>query len=213
MNIAWEEIIQYTENHLPPEPPHLLEIRRHTRWNTTYPQMISSPAQGRFLSFISKMVRPHKILELGTFTGYSTLCLTEGLAEKGKIITLDYNSETNRIANYFFHKLEPHRICLLEYDIKKWFLHHSEHEFDIIFIDADKENYPFYLYQSLKRLRTDGILMLDNMFWKGLVIENSIGDACAGILKSLTMEIMNNPYIEPVWVPLRDGMLICRKKT
>jgi predicted O-methyltransferase YrrM len=211
MNIAWNDVMNYVEDTSSCEPKHLLELRRHTRWNTNYWQMICSPAQGRFLRWISCIKRPEKILELGTFTGYSALCLSEFMPEHGKCITIDKNPETNAIARKFLTKYSKKNIQLMEHDIKEWLMQYPEKDFDIIFIDADKENYEFYYDEAKKRISANGMIVLDNMLWKGWVMDNSIQDPSAEILKNLTRKIMNDNEILPVFIPIRDGMILAQK--
>ncbi|MCX8080776.1 MAG: O-methyltransferase [Bacteroidia bacterium] len=212
MNLSWNEIVQYVEDVCDGEPSHLFELRKYTRWNTVYHQMICSPAQGRFLRWLSQTLKPSKILEWGTFTGYSALCLAEGLQEKGKMITVDFNSETNQIARNFIHRNVKKDVKVLEQDIKKWISENKEKDFDLVFIDADKENYPYYYKEAKKITRSGGHILFDNMLWKGWVVNNSIGDASAEILKKLTIELMQDKDVFSVFIPLRDGMILCQKK-
>lgn len=211
MNFQWNQIINYVEDVSATEPPHLLEIRKYTRWHTAYWQMVCSPAQGRFLRWISKRLKPKKILELGTFTGYSAFCLSEFMPENGMLITIDKNAETNIIANYFFEKYAKKNIKLIEYDINEWLERNDEKDFDVIFIDADKENYDFYYEESKKRIASDGLIILDNMLWKGWVVDNSINDASADVLIKLTQKIMNDHDMLAVFIPIRDGMILAQK--
>lgn len=211
MNIAWNDVINYVEDASSFEPEYLLELRRYTRWNTNYWQMICSPAQGRFLRWISCIKQPEKILELGTFTGYSALCLSEFMPDGGKLITIDKNPETNAIAREFFTKYSRKNIQLMEYDIKEWLMQSQEKDFDIIFIDADKENYEFYYEEARKRISANGLIILDNMLWKGWVVDNFIQDPSAEVLKNLTRKIMNDTEILPIFIPIRDGMIAVQK--
>lgn len=207
----WNDVINYVEDASSCEPGHLLELRRHTRWNTNNWQMICSPAQGRFLRWISSIKKPEKILELGTFTGYSALCLSEFMPENGKLITIDKNPETNVIAREFLTKYSKKNIQLIEHDIKEWLMQSPEKNFDIIFIDADKENYELYFEEAKKRISPNGIILLDNMLWKGWVIDNFIQDPSAEILKNLTRKIMNETKLLTVFIPIRDGMILVQK--
>jgi predicted O-methyltransferase YrrM len=212
MNIFWEQISSYAEACASREPLHLLELRRITKWNTAWHQMLCSPAQGRFLSFISRLLKPSSVLELGTFTGYSAACLAEGLHEKGTLITLDHNPETMEMAIRFFDKINEKRIRPILTDIAEWFEENTEKQFDLIFIDADKGNYPYYFEQSARRIRNGGVIIMDNVLWKGWVIDNSVKDPDADILRELTSGIVQRNDFLTMLIPLRDGMLVCFKK-
>jgi caffeoyl-CoA O-methyltransferase len=200
-------VYQYCDDHSKGLEPVLTELERTTHLETTNPRMLSGFLQGMFLQTISVLKNPMNILEIGTFTGYSAICLAKGLEENGKLITIDTNEETLAIAKKYITKagLES-KIDLIHGDAKKVIsdLHYT---FDIAFIDADKENY-FHYYNLVKpKMNRGGLIILDNMLWSGKVLEDN-KDAKTKALHDLNKYIKEDEEVQNLLLPLRDGLQI-----
>tara|TARA_B100001250_G_C19789942_1_gene785988 strand:- start:798 stop:1439 length:642 start_codon:yes stop_codon:yes gene_type:complete len=212
MNFIGEKLLNYCINHSSKESEILKELNRQTHIRTLNPRMICGKHQGRFLSMISKIIRPKKILEIGTFTGYSTLCLAEGLEEGGRIDTIDNNFELKKIQNYFFNlsKLQ-NQINQYTYDAIE-ILPKLKDKYDLIFLDADKKNYLNYLKLIIPLLRKKGVLISDNVLWSGKVLtDNKDKDLETKVLKKFNQQLSNNKKLETVLLPIRDGISLSIK--
>lgn len=206
------EFQQYLENHSTPEDDVLSELRRYTFLKVTHPRMISGPVQGRFLEMISKMLQPKRILEIGTYTGYSAICLARGLKTGGKLITIEINDELIEKSRQFFVKAK------LEDSIKSMqgdaamLLPQIDDEFDLIFIDAEKEKYADYYRLCLPKLKKGGILIADNVLWDGKVYDKSFNnDSATKAIKQFNKMVQEDPEVENMILPLRDGLMVVRK--
>ena len=212
MNFIDEKLLNYCINHSSKEPEILKELNRQTHIRTLNPRMICGKHQGRFLSIISKIIRPKKILEIGTFTGYSTLCLAEGLEKEGRIDTIDNNYELKKIQNYFFNlsKLED-QINQFTCDAIE-ILPKLKDKYDLIFLDADKKNYLNYLNLIVPLLTKKGVLISDNVLWSGKVISvNNNNDLETEVLKKFNKKLSNHKNLETVLLPVRDGISLSVK--
>ncbi|WP_292008328.1 O-methyltransferase [Chryseobacterium sp.] len=206
------EMDRYLETHASNEPDILKKLRRETYQKTTQPHMISGYQQGRLLTIISQMLRPEKILEIGTFTGYATLCLAEGLAEEGRLITLDVNEDLAYLPRkYFGESRYAHQIDFKIEDAKD-FLKTTDEIFDLIFIDADKENYTEYFRLIKDRTRSGSVIMFDNVLWYGKVLEENSKQKSTQDIKLLNDLIAKDDDFENLILPLRDGVNFLRKK-
>ncbi|TWP24895.1 O-methyltransferase [Apibacter muscae] len=202
---------KYIEENSEEENSILRQIRKETHLKTTQPHMLSGVLQGRILSMISKMINPKFILEIGTFTGYSTLCLAEGLSSSGKILTLDKNLETAYIPKKYFEISEFKD--QIEFKIENALLYIPKiiETIDLVFLDADKENYSNYLDLVKPKLKKGGIILADNILWKGKVIDHK-GDKKTEIIKDFNKKVHSDDELEVVILPIRDGLSIIRKK-
>ena len=212
MNFIDEKLLNYCINHSSKEPEILKKLNRQTHIRTLNPRMICGKHQGRFLSIISKIIRPKKILEIGTFTGYSTLCLAEGLEKEGRIDTIDNNYELKKIQNHFFNlsKLED-QINQFTCDAIE-ILPKLKDKYDLIFLDADKKNYLNYLNLIVPLLSKKGILISDNVLWSGKVISvNNNNDLETEVLKKFNKKLSNHKNLETVLLPVRDGISLSMK--
>ena len=212
MNFIGKELLNYCITHSSKESEVLKELNRQTHIRTLNPRMICGKHQGRFLSMISKIIRPKKILEIGTFTGYSTLCLAEGLEKDGRIDTIDNNFELKKIQNYFFNlaKLQ-NQINQFTCDATK-IIPKLKGEYDLIFLDADKKNYLNYLDLLIPLLRKKGLLVSDNVLWSGKVIKkNDNKDLETEVLKKFNQQLSNHRNLETVLLPIRDGISLSVK--
>ncbi len=206
------EMDRYLENNASQEPEHLKRLRRETYHKTTQPHMLSGYQQGRLLTIISKMMSPRNILEIGTFTGYATLCLAEGLVPDGKITTLDVNDELAYIPRKYFEE-SPHskKINFIIQDALDY-LEQSDEVFDLVFIDADKENYVSYWNLIKPRLRSGSVVLLDNVLWYGKVLTDGPADEATQQIIELNDLVARDGDFENLILPLRDGINLIRKK-
>jgi len=211
MSFLSEELNEYIEGLLSSEPEILKQLDRETNLKVPYPNMLTGHAQGRFLAFMSRMLQPEKILEIGTYTGYSAICLAEGLREGGELITLDKNPEVAEIAiRYFKNAGLENVITRIEGDALE-IIPTLEGNFDLIFLDADKEHYPEYLDLVLEKLSPDGLLMIDNTLWGGKVIGPAhSGDHETQGIQKLNKMLSEDPNLESYLLPLRDGITLVR---
>ncbi|WP_052911554.1 O-methyltransferase [Riemerella anatipestifer] len=206
------EMDRYLELHTSSEPEILRKLRRETYQKTTQPHMISGVQQGRLLSIISQLLRPKSVLEIGTFTGYATLSMAEGLPSGGKITTLDINEDLAYIPKKYFEesiysdKIDFRLENALDY------LNSTQEMFDMVFVDADKGNYVNYFNAVKDRLNSGGVLMFDNVLWYGKVLEENSKDKSAQVIKELNEILAKDPDFENLILPLRDGLNLARKK-
>ena len=212
MNFIDGKLLNYCINHSSKESEILKELNRQTHIRTLNPRMICGKHQGRFLSIISKIIRPKKILEIGTFTGYSTLCLAEGLEKGGRIDTIDNNYELKKIQNYFFN------LSKLQNQINQFtcdaieILPKLKDKYDLIFLDADKKNYLNYLNLIVPLLSKKGVLISDNVLWSGKVISvNNNNDLETEVLKKFNKKLSNHKNLQTVLLPVRDGISLSMK--
>jgi predicted O-methyltransferase YrrM len=172
--------------------------------------MLSGHLQGRFLSFISKIQQPECILEIGTYTGYSALCLAEGLRPNGKIITLDVNEELESFTRSFFERSEyaqqiDYRIVDAQHEIPSIL-----GPFDLVFIDADKRNYALYFDLVIGKMNPGGIILVDNVLWSGKIVDAKAQDKSTQALRDFNQKCLDDSRVEKVLLPLRDGLLMMR---
>ena len=205
------EMDRYLEDTASAEPEILKRLRKETFQKTTQPHMISGYLQGRFLSLISKMISPKNILEIGTFTGYAALCLAEGLQKDGKLTTLDVNEDLAYIPKKYFAESEFASQIEFRLENALDFLKNSNETFDLIFIDADKENYPEYLKLVKPRMKSGSVLMIDNVLWYGKVLDEK-GNKQTEQIKLVNKLVAEDADFENVILPLRDGIHLVRKK-
>ncbi len=205
------EMDRYLENHASAEPAILKLLRKETFQKTTQPHMISGYQQGRLLSILSKMLQPEKILEIGTFTGYATLCMAEGLKENGRITTLDVNEELAYLPQKYFEESEFSEKIDFRLQDAKEFLKETDEVFDLVFIDADKENYVEYFALIKPRLKSGSVVMFDNVLWYGKVLEENPKQQSTKKIKELNDLVAQDTDFENLILPLRDGVNLIRK--
>jgi len=210
MDFISEKIAEYLSQNSDKEPEILSKLNKETHQKILQPRMLSGHLQGRFLSLISKIKSPFHILEIGTYTGYGTICLAEGLATNGKIFTIDRNEELINIQNKYFEESgNRDRIVQLTGSATEILMDLDEN-FDLIFIDADKENYIKYFEIVSKKLNPNGIIISDNVLWSGKVVEESDGDQETNTLKKFNSLLSKDERFETIILPLRDGLSISR---
>lgn len=208
-----EWLDQYLELNSSPEPALLKKLRTQTIEEFSQHHMISGHVQGRFLSIMSKILKPEHILEIGTFTGYATLCLAEGLRKDCKITTIDINSDLqNFYQPYFTESGYDHQIESLIGDAIQ-FLEKTEETFDLVFLDANKKQYIDYFELLVPRLNPGGVILADNTLWKGKVLEEiAPKDKMTKALFDFNQHVAQDSRVDVILLPLRDGISLIRKK-
>lgn len=210
MDFLPENIQKYISDISQSESPILKELNRYTSSKVILPRMLSGHVQGRFLSMISKLVNPEIIVEVGTYTGYSCLCLAEGLKKNGKIITIEKDEEFASIAKKFFDRSKyKEKISLLIEDANTAIENISE-KIDLAFIDADKVNYTKYYDMLFPKLKNGGLIVADNVLWSGKVTQKVIDDETQSI-KNFNIKVKNDERVENLIVGIRDGIMVCQK--
>ena len=211
MHFISEELEDYIEKHSQAEPPLLAQLNKETYQKVLLPRMLSGHFQGRVLSMLSKLIRPTTILEIGTYTGYATLCLCEGMQKDGQLHTIDIKEELVDFQRKYF-------------DLSEWGAQIVQHlgegtaiiptldlTFDLVFIDADKENYLNYYELIVPKMNPGGIILSDNVLWSGKVLEPlQVNDLSTKILLEYNELLRNDPRVETVLLPIRDGLTVSR---
>lgn len=210
MEFLPEEILQYTENHTTAEPEYLARINRDTHANVLKPRMLSGHLQGRVLAMISHMLKPKHILEIGTYTGYSAICLAEGLQPGGSVITIDINEELAPRVHRNFELAGA--VDKMDYRIGNAveIIPTLSQTFDLVFIDADKTNYSAYFDLVIDKVRDNGIILADNVLWSGKVVDGSKDKDTTAILE-FNAKVHTDKRVENVLLPIRDGIMMVRK--
>ncbi len=207
------EIMAYASAHSVPEPSLLYRLRRETHLRVLYPQMISNHLQGRFLSWVSRLLRPHHILELGTFTGYGTLCLAEGLAPGGTITTVDINPELDYLRQAYWEEAGLSKQIKACYGPALDLLIQLKGPWDLIFIDADKQNYRAYYEAILPHLRPGGIILADNVLWHSKVVDPLAQDKETRGIRDFNDFVVQDKRVEVLLLPMFDGIMWIQKRT
>lgn len=212
MELLSQELTNYLENSCEPESDLLKHINRETHLKVSMPRMLSGHYQGRVLSMISKMIHPQRILEIGTFTGYATLCLAEGLTENGLIYTIDINEELeDRVKTYFKESGIEQKIVYKIADAKE-VIPQLDEIFDLVFIDADKKNNETYYNMIIDRVRPGGLILVDNVLWSGKVLDEKKTDQKTSFINTFNQNISIDSRVEKLILPIRDGLFLIRKK-
>lgn len=213
MHFIPEALDEYAVNHTQQEPPLLEQLARETHQKILQPRMLSGHYQGRLLSMISKIVEPRIVLELGTYTGYSALCLAEGLHPEGELHTIDVNEELVDFQKKYFDLSEYRNLIHQHLGNALDIIPTLDLKYDLIFMDADKPNYPAYLDLLIDRMNPGGILLTDNVLWSGKVVEPIKEDDFSTIaLVEYNKRIAQDNRLETVMLPVRDGLSITRVK-
>lgn len=212
MDFIDQKIQEYAEKHTDKEPEVLQALNRETHLKVLQPRMLSGHLQGRILSMMSKMIRPKYILEIGTYTGYSAICMAEGLQADGKLVTIDINEELHDMSQSYFEKagfkdsIEQHIGNALD------IIPTLDYRWDLVFIDADKVNYANYYDLVIDRLNDGGFIIADNVLWSGKVVEPvKPNDKDTPALLLFNQKVNEDTRVENVLMPVRDGLMILRK--
>ena len=204
------DIEKYIENNSSEEPELLKNLNRETHLKAMMPRMLSGHIQGRFLSMISNIIRPLNILEFGTYTGYATLCLADGLKPEGKLITIDNNPLIVDLANKYFEASGKSDNIEFRFGNALEILEEIDINFDLIFIDADKLNYSNYYKATLPKLNKEGIILADNVLWSGKVLNDNPDKKTKAII-DFNKLVQNDRETENVLLSIRDGLMMIRK--
>jgi caffeoyl-CoA O-methyltransferase len=206
-----ELLDRYLLEHSSQEDPVLKELARHTYLNEVHPRMLSGHILGSFLTLFSKILSPERILEIGTYTGYSAICLARGLRERGRLTTIEVNDELRETSLEFFSKARlKEQIELINGDALK-VIPSLTGSFDLVFMDAHKDDYPAYYDLVIEKVRSGGYILADNVLWGGKVLENPITDATTRIIDQFNQMVNDDPRVENLLLPLRDGVMLIKK--
>ncbi len=211
MEFISRELDEYCINHTTEENSLLKQLNRTTKLNILQPRMLSGHFQGRLLAMFSNMIRPKRILEIGTYTGYSALCLAEGLAENGKLITIDVNEELEGFVKNYINQSKY--IDKIEFIIGNAaeIIPILNEKFDIVFIDADKKSNSIYYDLVFDKVNSGGFIIADNVLWSGKVVDPDANDKDTKLLREFNQKIQTDTRVENILLPIRDGLMVARK--
>jgi predicted O-methyltransferase YrrM len=211
MHFLSDELDTYVTNHSENEPDLLAQLNKETHQKILQPRMLSGHFQGRVLSMLSKIIHPTNILEIGTYTGYATLCLAEGLAKNGTIDTIDNEEELVDFQRKYFDKSEWKDQIIQHLGEGLDIIPTLNKKYDLVFIDADKENYINYFHLTIPMMNKGGIILSDNVLWSGKVLEEvKQGDITTQILIEYNQLLKDDARVETVLLPIRDGLTVSR---
>lgn len=213
MELIDDQLNAYCETHTTPETQLLRDLNRETHLKVLSPNMLSGHLQGAFLSMISNMIRPRYVLEIGTYTGYSALCLAQGMQPGGMLFSLDIDEESSAMAQSYIDRSDiKDRITLVVEDAKQYIPSLAQ-QLDLVFIDADKTSYALYYDLVFDKVSPGGFILIDNVLWKGKITapEQNM-DAKTLAIHRFNQKVQNDPRVENMLLPLRDGIMMVRKK-
>jgi len=210
MNFLDRKLEEYVQDHSEQEPELLQQLARETHLKVLQPRMLSGAYQGRLLALLSKLVAPKHILEIGTYTGYSALCLAEGLQPSGRLDTIDVNEELTDLQRKYFDTSGFGNQIFQHLGNAAEIIPKLSGTFDLVFIDADKEQYPLYFDLIVDRVRSGGLIISDNVLWSGKVIEKS-NDEATKALQIFNKKVVEDIRVEALLLPVRDGLTLLRK--
>ena len=205
-----DKLFEYCEDHTSAQSSVLYKLERETYLKTLAPQMMCSQFQGRLFSMISKLVKPKAVLEIGTFTGYAAICFAEGLAENGLVHTIEVNEELEQIIRKYIHLAGFDTKIKLYIDDAKKIIPSMDETFDIVFIDAGKNDYDFFYELVLPKVRTGGLILADNVLWSGKIVSQK-QDKDTQVIHAFNQKIQKDNRVENLLLPVRDGLMIARK--
>jgi len=211
-DIVNNKIEDYIRKNSSKEPAILKDLNKETYLKVLNPRMLSGHIQGRFLSIITKLIKPKKILEIGTYTGYSAICMAEGLIENGIIHTIDINEELVSIQNKYFAKSKCNNSIIQHVGDARNIIKSINEKFDLVFLDADKENYIEYYELVIEKVKKGGLIIADNVLWTGKVVEpEKYDDELTQCLIDFNKMINEDDRVENIILPLRDGLNVILK--
>jgi len=207
-----QKLEQFLLDHTTPEDPVLEDLYRQTHIRFVNPNMATGHLQGKFLEFVSLMIGPENILEIGTFTGYSAICLAKGLKPGGKLITIEINDELTNFARSYFRRAGIESEVIQMTGKAQYIIPSLELKFDLVFIDGDKREYIEYYQLVIDKVKPGGFILADNVLWGGKALEEETNDPQAAGIIAFNEMIKKDSTIEKVIIPLRDGLMLIRKK-
>ena len=211
MHFLSADLEDYIQNHSENEPQLLQELTRETHLKVVRPRMLTGHFQGRVLSVLSKIIYPKNILEIGTYTGYSALCLAEGMQKDGHLHTIDINEELQEIQERYFSRSAYKDQIIQHIGDAKNIIPQLDTTFDLVFIDAEKKDYPDYFELVMKKTRPGSVILSDNVLWSGKVVEAvDKKDKVTPILLDFNKKLKEDPRVETVLLPIRDGLTLSR---
>lgn len=206
-----EVVDKYLLTHSSPEDPVLAELTRHTYLKEVHPRMISGHIMGGFLQLFCQLLSPLRILEIGTFTGYSAICLAKGLKSGGQLTTIEINDEFRETAIHYFEKAGVlNQIKLLNGDALK-IIPSLDGTFDVVFIDANKDDYQKYYQLVFNKVSSGGYILIDNVLWGGKVLEDSTTDPTTSVIQQFNQMVTEDQRVENLLLPIRDGIMVAKK--
>ncbi len=212
MDFISQEILQYCEAHSTPQSSTLYELERETHLKTLAPQMLSGHLQGQFLSFLSKMLRPKRILEIGTFTGYAAICMAQGLAEGGLLHTIEANAELEYLIEKYLAKAGMEEKVRLHIGDALEIIPELDEQFDMVFIDAGKQEYSQFYKLVIGKVNSGGLIIADNVLWSGKVVNKGReDDPDTMAIHNFNEMVQQDERVENIMLPVRDGLIIARK--
>ena len=213
MDFLPPKITKYVGEHTTPEPDVLQELNRETNAKVLMPRMLSGHLQGQLLSMMSHMIQPKQILEIGTYTGYSAICLASGLQQGGSLHTIDINDELAPMVNRYIQKANLSEKIKIHTGNALEIIPQLKETFDLVFIDADKINYSNYYDLVFNKVRKGGFIFADNVLWDGKVLEpESKMDADTKAIHAFNTKVLNDKRVQHVLMPVRDGVMVIRKQ-
>jgi caffeoyl-CoA O-methyltransferase len=206
-------LAHYAEAHTSPEPDLLRDLNRNTHLRVLRPRMLSGHVQGRLLAMLSQLMRPRRVLEIGTYTGYSALCLAEGLTDDGLLMTIDPNEELESLARSYWQQSPVGHKIDFRLGRAADIIPTLDEVFDLVFIDADKANNGVYYDLVFDKVRPGGLLLIDNVLWSGKVVAPlKSSDKDTATVLAFNQKIQDDPRVENLLLPIRDGLMLVRKK-
>ncbi len=211
MKLLPEYIEDYASRFTEKESDVLKELNRETHSKVLNPGMLSGHLQGRILSLFSRLINPENILEIGTYTGYSAICLSEGLRDGGTLYTIDKNEELESFARKYFDKAGISSRVDLRIGNALNIISDLDCTFDLVFIDADKENYVHYYHKVIDKVNQGGLIIADNVLWSGKVVDKNQNDKDTIALREYVQQVNKDERVRPLLMPIRDGLMIAQK--
>lgn len=211
MHFLSDALENYIKDHSENEPELLQKLTRETHLKVIQPRMITGHFQGRVLSMLSKLIHPKNILEIGTYTGYSAICLAEGLQKDGQLHTIDVNEELTSLQRKYFDKSEYGNQITQHTGDALEIIPELDIVFDLVFIDAEKKSYDAYFEAAIQKIKSGGVILSDNVLWTGKVVEPlNPKDRATKVLLDYNKKLKEDPRVETVLLPIRDGITLCR---
>ncbi|PWJ44462.1 putative O-methyltransferase YrrM [Sediminitomix flava] len=210
--LANKALEKYVDDHTSLQDEVLRKLERETYLKVTQAHMVSGHLQGQLLTILARSMNAKRILEIGTFTGYSGICLARGLSEGGKLYTLEVNEELEEMIRKYFEEAKLSDKLDLRFGNALDILPEIDDTLDLVFIDADKGNYDKYFELVIDKVRTGGLIIADNVIWKGKVYDENANDKKTQVIRDFNKKVQDDPRVENVFLPIRDGLLIACKK-